>query len=50
MKKYCYLNGQILPFNQASLKLNDIGVLRNYNGFHGRKSMESVVVRNHLFR
>lgn len=33
MSFYCYINGQLLPTEQASLKINDLGLLRGFGLF-----------------
>ncbi|HYD90179.1 MAG TPA: aminotransferase class IV, partial [Flavobacterium sp.] len=32
-QRYCYLNGEILPFENASIGINDLGLLRGYSAF-----------------
>lgn len=32
---YCYLNGRVLPINEAKISINDIGLLRGYGIYDG---------------
>lgn len=42
MKQYCYLNGQIVPENKASIGIRDIGLLRGYALFESLRVYSGV--------
>lgn len=43
MSDFCYLNGKILPFNNAFLNLDDLGTLRGYGVFEVLKTVNGKI-------
>lgn len=45
MKQYCYLNGEILPLEEAKISILDIGILRGYSVYDGMALINGKVLR-----
>ena len=45
MKLYCYLNGDILPLDEAKISIMDIGILRGYSVYDGMAVINGKVLR-----
>ena len=52
MEKYCFLNDQIIPFSEAKISINDIGILRGFGVFDFLRTYnsETFLVNQHLER
>jgi branched-subunit amino acid aminotransferase/4-amino-4-deoxychorismate lyase len=49
MNHYCYINGELVPVNQASLKINDLGLLRGFGIFDYFRTYNSKPFMHHWY-